>query len=539
LFLKDLWNFDVLSCKWIEVLVVRIMVFGTTIAIGLIKPQNYSSTYCRLKTNLQIALDVFQEIEQNLVRIKRALWVGGMFAIGTAPVFLYMSADLPTPPLRQSAIYFLLVLSSYLMYGSFTYRKLVYLNRYFRLEQRFLHHHQAEDGLWQTLGNPENLWSPSYTFQFLRAELQRYLPDNTVAMKPSSKWRILQRKKTPHPLLPAEHFDQTLGQLCLPWINLSLAFWASMAWIMYRTPGRIPDLIWQNYEGWFVASVLVLVLAFGFEMWGIYNRIRLYRLFPLLQKGMAGFAMDVLQTVPNLLPDWSSPLDQLRDKKELEVLHLQQIGKKKTSVPTRRPKPERRQLRVVPTEKKAPIATFQPEQVPNLFIPLDVLLTLPTAEVSLEPEPNSFSEHFTLSVTPEKTLQPVPEAEPDTEVQNLAFEMDDEPDTMTDDWLPVPVFGGKPMPIPQVVAEEWPRIPERRWGDSLSMKEPLVHNEASNPREVLFIGKLSANAAGQAVITMQPIGQGDQLANPISVLPEGEPDLERQLPSFSSLADWV
>ncbi|MBL7979796.1 MAG: hypothetical protein JNN12_15780 [Bacteroidetes Order II. Incertae sedis bacterium] len=492
-----------------------------------------------MKTNLQIALDAFQEIEQNLVRIKRALWVGGMFAVGTAPIFLYMSADLPTPPLRQSAIYFLLVLSSYLMYGSFTYRKLVYLNRYIRLEQRFLHHHQAEDGLWQTLGNPEHLWSPSYTFQFLRAELQRYLPDNSAATKSPDKWWRLQRRKTPHPLLPTEHFDQTLGQLCLPWINLSLAFWASMVWIMYRTPARIPDLIWQNYAGWFAASVLVLVLALGFEVWGIYNRIRLYRSFPLLQKGMTSFAMDVLQTVPNLLPDWSSPIDQLEDKKEVEVLHLQHIGKTKISVPTRRSKPEHRQLRVVSAEKKVPVATPQPEEVPNLFIPLDVLLTLPTAEVSLEPEPNSLSEHFTLSVTPEKTLPSVPEAEPDTEVQHWVFEMDEEPDTMTDDWLPVPVFGGKPMPIPQAVAEEWPRIPERHWGDSLSTKKPILPHEASNPKEVLFIGKLSANAAGQAVITMQPISQGDHLANPPSLLPEIEPDPERQLPSFSSLADLV
>jgi len=510
-----------------------------------------------LKTNLQIALEAFQEIEQHLVWIKRILWMGGMLALGTAPIFLYMSADLPTPPLRQSAIYYLLVLSAYLMYGSFTYRKLVYLNRYFRLEQRFLHHHQAEDGLWQTLQNPDNIWAPSYTFQFLRATLKRYLPDESNTEKKPARWKVFSRKKAEHPLLPAEHFDQTLGQLCLPWVNLSIAFWASMAWIMYRTPSRIPDLIWQNYAGWFAASAVVLILAFAFEIWGIYKRIGLYQAFPRLREGVMGFSMDVLQTVPNLLPDWTSPLahtPQEEVKEAKEVLHLQQIGKKAKSKPQNLKKKKNAHTPAAslwvtanPVGNKPVAPPSKPEEVPNLFIPLDVLLTLPTAEVTLEPEPSSLSEHFMLTVTPELTHSPKQDPEPDTEAQDFTFEMDPEPDTLTDDWLPVPIYGGKPMALPQAISEEdLPRMPERRWGDSLSVPESFVQDMPQNPKEVIFIGKLSSNASGQAVLTMQPIGETDPIVNstldattfptPSENTPLSENPL---LPTFSSLADLV
>lgn len=526
--------------------------------IVLLKSKSFKPILYRLKTNLQIALEAFQVIEQHLVWIKRILWMGGMLALGTAPIFLYMSADLPTPPLRQSAIYYLLVLSAYLMYGSFTYRKLVYLNRYFRLEQRFLHHHQAEDGLWQTLQNPENIWAPSYTFQFLRVSLKRYLPDEPNTEKKTARWKVFLRKKAEHPLLPVEHFDQTLGQLCLPWVNLSIAFWASMAWIMYRTPSRIPDLIWQNYAGWFAASAVVLLIAFAFEIWGIYKRIGLYQAFPRLREGVMGFSMDVLQTVPNLLPDWTSPLadtpQKVAKEETKEVLHLQQIGKQTKSKPQNLKKKKNAQTPATtpwaspdPLANKEVVKPPKPEEVPNLFIPLDVLLTLPTAEVSLEPEPSSLSEHFMLTVTPEQPILSEQDPEPDTEAQSFAFETDPEPDTLTDDWLPVPIYGGKPMTLPQPISEEdLLRMPERRWGDSLSVPESFVQDMPQNPKEVIFIGKLSSNASGQAVLTMQPIGETDPNANSTldvkaSSTPSDDTPLSDNLllPTFSSLADLV
>ena len=249
------------------------------------------------------ALEIYARLERRINHLRYGVVVAGGLLLATSPFFGTMTHVLPSPTLRQSCLYFLLLLSVYLIYASFSYRKLSYLRQHYRLEQRFLHHHQDDMVMLQTLTQEQSTWASSKTFRFF----QRMIKPETALTENKRIWRF-SRHVEPHALLPEEHFDETIGTLGLPWLSLAPAILLSMGWIILQTPARIHPVLWEQYHKGYTLAQLAWVAGVVLELTLVVQRYGLYRQLLTLREHLISGGTQLQRFFPkeNQWPDWNT-----------------------------------------------------------------------------------------------------------------------------------------------------------------------------------------------------------------------------------------
>lgn len=323
-----------------------------------------------MKPTLHQVIQTLQATEGMVHQLRRVLLFGGLVAVGTAPFFILLSTVFSAPNLKQVCLYALVLLSIYLIYGSFTYRQLILWAQHFRLEMRFLQHHADEEQIRLTLQEADNLWTPSHTYQLLKATF------------PAHKWNQTANKALITPETPAfdEHFDETLGRLCPAWMNLSPALWLSLAWLLFRMPDRMPEVVWINYQAWYYIAVVCLALSLGGELLQVFYRVQIYRKFQPLKQDMTAYIFAFRSPNPVAAMPAAKPvsMEPMPTAPIANVLSLQAVQPKAVA-----PRPETAFLQEPALEvrpSKLSSGFRSGDSIPDLFLPLGDFMAMPSQE---------------------------------------------------------------------------------------------------------------------------------------------------------------